>query len=127
MLSFLLETGLRTGTYLITHSIYYGVNGVSYLIYGPTKDPVLQKLENLERRLEESNSKDRQYYWASKKIHQYQSNYWVVISNQKLLIQAPKKSTALRVIADYQEQNTDPDLCRCLLIQVGQENNSHYL
>lgn len=126
MLGFLLDTGLRTGTYLISQGIYYSINGASYLIYGPTEDPVLKKLEGLEKRLEESNSKDLQYYWASKKIHQYQQNHWVVISNQKLLIQAPKKSTALRVIADYQEQNGDP-LCRCLLIQVGQENNSYYL
>lgn len=116
VLGFLLDITLHTTVWTIT-KMY---NGVYYVIYGPQKDVVMTKLEEMEKRMIkiEKNNEDSQYYWNTRS--QYTNGNWVAISCKKLIIQSNQKEIVLRSIADYLEQNKNQ---RCLLIQVGDEIN----
>jgi hypothetical protein len=131
MLGLVLESTLRTGTWVVGQ----GINGISYLIYGSPEEKVIRKLERLENQINaltncsSSETEDQRYYWMIKKSQGFDRNSWVVIANQKLILNTESKSQALRAIADFQEENQLNQIegFRCLLIQVGQENNCFYL
>lgn len=116
------DISVRTGSWILGKAF----QGASYLVYGSKPDPVLTKLEELENKLNHKNnleeSPNLKYYWLTK--HKYQNNYWVVISNDTLLIQTERKTTAIMIIAEYEEEFPER---KCLLIQVGNEINLHEL
>jgi hypothetical protein len=127
-LSFLLDTGLRTTTWAISQTY----SGVSYLVYGSPKDPVLEKLDKLQSRIEDLTTnipqaeRDTRFYWLTR--DKYPQRSWVIISNEHLIDHTPSKSQALRIIADHIESNQhDTNLQNCTLIQEGAENNTYYL
>lgn len=120
VLSFIVETTLRTSAWAISKTY----DGVTYLIYGPRTDPVLSKLEDLEKKLyilnhPEENTPDHIFYQKTK--HLYQHNQWIIINLQKLIYQTDQKTKVLRAVADLVEQHPDQ---KYLVIQVGNEQNT---
>lgn len=123
-LNFLLDTTLKASSW----AIYNGYYGVSNLIYGKQKDPMMEKMDIIETKLNELTTKipaqenDIRFYWITK--DKYPNKSWVIISESCLIKFTKSKSDALKTIADYLD--TDPEK-KFTLIQVGSENNQYYL
>jgi len=116
VLGFILDITLHTTVWTI-QKLY---NSVHYVIYGPQKDILLIKLEEMERKINkiEHNNENCSFYWNTRS--KYTHHNWVAISSNKLILESIQKNIVLKAIADYVEKNENQ---RILLIQVGDELN----
>lgn len=114
--AFLLDVALYTTAWTIK-TLY---NGTHYMIYGSQQDPILLKLENLEKKLFtfDKNNENYQYYWNTRS--KYTHDHWVAISSNKLILQSPNKNITLKAITDYLDSNPTH---KCLLVHVGDEQS----
>lgn len=113
MISLLLDVGIYT-THFVLSKVYNGVYGV---MWGKPKDPLLLKMDQIEKSLEHlnlMNSRDAQYYWSIKK--DFKENEWILIRDQNVLLTTPSKVKALTFIANNE------GIQKILLVQVGKEN-----
>jgi len=94
-------------------------NGVTYLIYGTPKNPLITRIETLENRLSPQNKSSPNviYYWDHK--YEYPDGNWVVICDGSLVCQTDSKTKALQHLAEKSDEEENK---KCLLVCVGQEN-----
>jgi len=116
-ISFLLNTTLHASSWLITQSYY----GISYLLYGPQPDPVMNRLAKIEEQLAQSvvAKQDMEFYWNTRS--KYEHGKWVIISSGILIKQCDSKWNALTTISDHLQNYPHS---KYTILQVGSETTT---
>jgi len=115
------EAGIRLSYWALSWG-YYGVN---YMVYGKPEDPVVKRINELEKRLAKQNqekieqlekkieiemnhlddkSPDFIFFWEHKS--QFHLGHWLVIRDRKVLIETPDKVQALQVLLDQKGEKS---------------------
>jgi hypothetical protein len=104
------EYGIRLGVW----GFGWGYYGINYLIYGKPVDPVVKRLNELEAKLEkkikiemnhlDDKSPDFIFFWEHKS--QFKLGYWLVIRDQKVLVETIEKTVALKKLLEQNGEKT---------------------